>query len=162
MTYFTPAIEDLHVGYELEILHNKNALMLSWETPAPFDTWVPAVIKRAELLPQVEYYMKAGNVRVPHLTKEKIEAEGWKWNYTTTYPSGVWNSFELENYLMAWDSTHNKVMFIYRDPSKEDDRSFPEKFHFQAECKDINTFRTICKLLKIQCTTAKLDKTSGS
>lgn len=161
MTYFTPAVEDMYVGYELEILHNKNALMLSWNFSAPFNTWVPVVIHRAELISQIEYYLKVGNVRVPYLTREKIEAEGWKWNFTTTYPSGVWNSFEKENYLMSWNSTHNRVLFIYKDISKEDDRDFPEHFHFQAECLDINTFRTICKLLKIPCTTAKQDKING-
>src|SRR6187431_1971729 len=78
--YFTPQIEDIRVGYECEICPN-----LGYD-----DRWIPTVGKCEEIpgngvkscnLDELTYDCLIDGhigIRVPYLTKEQIEAEGWK------------------------------------------------------------------------------------
>jgi hypothetical protein len=80
------------------------------------------------------------------MTKEKIEAEGWK--------EGVLNSNEQALLLF---SKNGYDLRIYKDYICRFSKLIVgagmmpnwDKVLFEGECKDINTFRKISKLLKI-------------
>lgn len=130
--YFTPDIEDLHIGYECEIYaQNTDKLIrkVSWHTVTVH--FSPMMSKHVGLN-QVPRLSKTKHIRVPYLTKEQIEAEGWK-HYGK-------NCFELNpRWFCSWYPEKNRLD-IY---DEENDKNFA------GECKDINTFRKICKLLGI-------------
>lgn len=121
--YFTPDIEDIRVGYECET------------RVGPYPYWVKT---KVEMASDFEYIIdKDWEVRVPYLSKEQIEAEGWEEKGSNMWKNGYW--------LMAG---------IVKDDSGIKSRSihitdYNGDTYFLGECKDINTFRYICKLLHI-------------
>jgi hypothetical protein len=156
--YFIPDKEDIHIGYECEYCDN-----YGFETfNLGKDNWIPIKIKLQEedgaytseiediLIGMDDGYQP---IRVPYLTKEQIEGEGWT-SFITEYD----NKISLEkmnyvffredkNYMLGWYFNTNQIALLIKDPSLvEDYYSAPT---FRGECKDINTFRTICKLLNI-------------
>ena len=159
--YFTPSIEDIRVGYECE-----------WKTckeetcgfePYKFrnggnvfngigdngSEW-----KKLEISDTIGFHKWQPSVlRTPYLTKEQIEAEGWI-NTTNPLNINIW-SFEKGNRFIILRMNDLENPFILhvkvKDPSIEElVLGMPsEHFRFTAPCKDINTFRYICKLLGI-------------
>lgn len=140
--YFTPSIEDIRVGYECE-----------WKTCKeetcgfePYKFRNGGNVFNAEVKGMENY-------RVPYLTKEQIEAEGWI-NTTNPLNINIW-SFEKGNrfIILRMNDLENPFILqvIVKDPSIEElVLGMPsEHFRFTAPCKDINTFRYICKLLGI-------------
>lgn len=143
--YFTPEIEDIRVGYELEWKLQKQD-WIEYGDKSVHD-WHPHTITQNDFHGGElgDDFHSFGNMscefRVPYLTKEQIEKEGWlegskglrsgsksilsmiKNNYVVMY-------VPIDRYLSVYDKA--KDIYIY-----------------QGECKDINTFRYICKLLGI-------------
>ena len=129
--YFTPDITDIRVGYECE----RQDLEGNWQPLKMPSIFIPRCV--------TDYNTGHGwivdkKIRVPYLTKEQIEAEGWKWRE------------ELEEFT-KYDEGHecvvvllpeHRVHIYYYEPNELDTR-------FWGECKDINTFRYITKLLGI-------------
>lgn len=124
--YFTPDIEEMFVGCEFEM----------------HDTWGgwKKLILTEDLLKNPLIGLGSGNervpwywkIRVPYLTKEQIEAEGWK-HYGN-------NCFELNpRWFCSWYPEMNRLE-VYDNENEK---------NFSGKCKDINTFRKICKLLEI-------------
>ena len=136
--YFTPSIEDIRIGYEFE--------QSSGGRPG-YPDWVPNC--RIDSASEIEY-IESGEwvIRVPYLAKEQIEAEGWKFHdnsfkngyftKTAVRLDGVTQEFELK---YDFDS---KVLVIDYDCG-----DFMNCGSFDGLCKDINTFRYICKLLNV-------------
>jgi len=132
--YFTPEIGDFYVGYEFQCkVHGEE------------DDWVNCIYSK----PTDEMFCKDSDdniwvndsLRVPYLTKEQIEAEGWK--HDERYDD-VKHFYTNELHLTLYIA-YLKEEIIYHHISI---------FHgggimFRGECKDINTFRKICKLLGI-------------
>lgn len=101
-------------------------------------------------------------IRVPYLIKEYIEAAGWK---DTTAWLDETKKQSLANFPNFTFETKTGSLRLYlkslHDPSKgisieEYKRSTGEPWsmssffnRYNGECKDINTFRFICKLLGI-------------
>jgi hypothetical protein len=133
--YFTPDIENLCIGYECEInnTHGK------WESITITFTNSNSFYKTD--LAEVCLLVEDKYIRVPYLTKEQIEAEGWK--HDERYDD-VKHFYINELHLTLYIG-YLKEEIIYHHISI---------FHgggimFRGECKDINTFRKIIKLLKI-------------
>lgn len=133
--YFTPDTEDIRVGYECESL---------WccQEPRP---WLPIIVTQddnmdTKSLPIEEIYSRIqnGEIRVPYLTKEQIEAEGWNW-----LPEGKMYK-KNEHVLIFSPFGNSKIEIRHLGHPGYQLTSF-----FLGECKDINTFRFICKLLNI-------------
>lgn len=121
--YFTPSIEDIRVGYECEIQDYKER----WEwTRAKDDMWRDF----ASLIDNQK-------IRVPYLTKEQIEAEGW-----TSYQGSTLIALNRGDFYI-WYSEFSKLLSI------EEGKLPRKRTRFIGECKDINTFRYISKLLGI-------------
>ena len=128
--YFTPEISDIHVGYEYEHLNSET------------NKWEKTKIINAKML---SYFMYETNkiistvTRVPYLTKEQIEAEGWEQrgkgnNGGVTY--GYYN--KNDSNICTWENS-----------TKIEIQESEGNILFHGECKDINTFRKIIKLLGI-------------
>lgn len=162
--YFTPLIEDIRVGYECEIpsMIFQNETMVDWRS---------YVLKHHDL----KYYFGElkeedllKRIRVPYLTKEQIEAEGWIQEspspngylyYFTKVVGGngeynKWGHYEGTRYFLKyyknnkWLAPLEISQLIPEIPDERGSREYrsdPLKF----DCKDINTFRYICKLLRI-------------
>ena len=130
--YFTPDIEDLCIGYELELLcviEGNNEKEETWKNTIIYNLYVE----------NKEEFIKS--VRVPYLTKEQIEAEGWIDN-TLCYQTpelfvGLQNSQTWRK--LVYRFSNNMLQIVEVDDS----------YIYSGNCKDINTFRKIIKLLKI-------------
>lgn len=128
--YFQPDITDLKVGYECEV---------KWHTYGDGINWRSYIVKAGDSI------LTTDNVRVPYLTKEQIEAEGWeitsrevkKPPYKVDWINAQKGQYVLWINLALHDSMHmgiaDKIYTVFR-----------------GQCKDINTFRYICKLLNIK------------
>ena len=80
--YFIPSIEDLCVGYEFEVKHDYYLYGPGKDT-CP---WSKCILKKNDLFADYDdysflelciLYLNSNHLRVPYLTKEQIEAEGW-------------------------------------------------------------------------------------
>ena len=118
--YFTPDIKDLRLNYkcELNIDHYKND-----------SDWVEFTIFDPQDLST--FIKDVTQLRVPYLTKEQIEADGWKLGLNK-------NRYYKDNNSV--DLLDNNIILICQN----------ETLSFIGECKDINTFRYICKLINIK------------
>lgn len=158
--YFTPTIEDLHVGYECEILPINESLgwergKLSYysghEGPGlhnlyPF--WYTTRISNYGRIMIHDFK----HIRVPYLTTEEIEKEGWDaWKGegdVTPYDLLMyWGAYKFEkpNYILIF-SWRQRDITIYKKP---DVFKNTEQI-FKGSCPSINEFRTIMKLLNIK------------
>lgn len=66
--YYTPTIEEFHVGFEYEVKYTNGTLSSDW------------IKERIEQAPEVVSlpYMNLKNIRVKYLDKEDIESLGWE------------------------------------------------------------------------------------
>ena len=127
--YFTPDIEDIHAGYECELLI--------------FDKWEPNIVKSYTELRSVDECIKDKVIRVPYLTKEQIEVEGWEEMNAPIMSIGhgfLYIPFLKNNCRLDYNYTTN-ILNIKKDDVTN---------LYYGECKDINTFRLIQKLLGIK------------
>jgi hypothetical protein len=90
----------------------------------------------------INYDDLTGIVRTPYLTKEQIEAEGWK----QMPPPIISISKEFRDIPFI----KNGYRLDYNSNSNQLAITVSGQFLFYGECKCINTFRTICKLLNIK------------
>ena len=140
--YFTPDIEDVYVGYELEWkckIRNQD-----WEKTICDTDLISIIYDEYEHADFEEPYNE--QFRVPYLTKEQIEAEGWKENVLNNNEKALLlflkNGYELrmyKNYICRFS-----ILIVGAGIIPNWD-----KVLFEGKCKDINTFRKICKLLEI-------------
>ena len=152
--YYTPDIEDLRVGYECEVnvpirVNNK---------------WIPSgyiMGTITSIVPHFEWqdYQKTCHTfgknfkiefRVPFLTKEQIETEGWQ---VCIVDEDLVNPFSAhDNNNSSNTITGNKLGYVieYFEDHKMQIWDYESNTCiFFGECKDINIFRWLCKLLKI-------------
>ena len=138
--YFTPDIEDIRIGYECEIdapiYKNKNFIV------------------DENQFQYVDFCINAGILKVPYLTKEQLLTEGWKFENTNgiTYwfsknspeVGGNWYGYYIYKATLLYDFERKKLKILFSFDAVEDECVF------EGECKDVNTFGYICKLLKIK------------
>ena len=129
--YFTPDKEDVSIGMEYYYLRKNNEFILFNLTEEDFRApeWIESLTGRKQ---SIFTYLQEGKIKVAYLTKEQIEAEGWK-HYGN-------NCFELNpRWFCSWYPEINRLE-VYDNENEK---------NFAGKCKDINTFRKICKLLEI-------------
>lgn len=157
--YFTPNIEDFHIGYQYEIFQKGKPydINVMHFMPQPEeDTWVKMTYPDAFLGYNLKRMFEIYQIRVPYLTKEQIEAEGWEYvKNTNTVDIDICHIFNKENFMLGWFPFINKIAVLVRDPSKAFDINgviieYNNTNRYTGECKDINTFRLIQKLLGIK------------
>ncbi len=130
--YFTPDIEDFYIGYEYErFVPRANA--------TEEECWEKLVMSVNYLsLDDIDNEIMEKEIRVPYLTKEQIEAEGWKFDY---------NLGDFDYYIKTVnDKEEYELEFCYKERINI---NIWKRTLYHGECKDINTFRKIIKLLGI-------------
>lgn len=160
LKYFIPDIQDLRAGYECELLWNQNML--------PEENWYSIKVNEdgTEDFDFIDWVGKVANskIRVPYLTKEQIETEGWKFKYTnktrwwyekddTFFECPMTTGYQIMRLDMVHDPEYKAITIkaYYRGEAgydKSEGVDLPTIF--EGYCKDINTFRYICKLLNIK------------
>ena len=145
--YFTPSIEDIRVGYECEMY---NPSKKEWNEFIVKDSWfgrdgegdLPEVY--SAILPGFSYDLKPSEkIRVPYLTKEQIEADGWEYMNSSKFSSTV---------LYFQKKTTDGVISLelcINDHNIAIGYDLYEPM-YNGYCPSINEFRYICKLLKIK------------
>ncbi len=141
--YFTPDIEDIHIGYECEIYDQSTSKLIKKVEWHIVKTHLGnSEIGKNVAINQVLKYIKQNKLRVPYLTKEQIEAEGW----VEMSPPIISISREFRNipfikdgYRLDYNLNSNQLAITVND-----------QFLFYGECPSINELRIICKLLNIK------------
>jgi hypothetical protein len=127
--YYTPAIEDLHVGYECEL-----------ERGSIDKEWCPYVLEldNSHSSEGDKVWLYSDSLRTLYLTKEQIESEGWK-------SVGQIGWYEKGRYslLFGW-ITNNRGTHSYLTVVDK------TTCIYAGSCPSINEFRTIMKLLGIK------------
>jgi len=145
--YYTPDISDIKIGYECEIF-SYDCLTC----PNPIKSWKKVTVD-TEFFHEMVFPGKE-NIRTYYLTKEQIEAEGWKHigenllscgrqDFTKTI---IYENKERELELSLYND--KTITIILSELFSCDDGCGPE-YLYQGSCPSINEFRFICKLLKI-------------
>lgn len=172
--YFVPDVSDLHIGYECEASFSSYGgyaiLDFSDENkPADFHPpadkesakfWSPFWIIEEESLfgannhrdmKTVMMLLKDNRLRTPFLTKEQIEAEGWKCSGGHDKVNRV--DFEKDEkwLILIWfDKQKLEIWFKDRKAIKLNLLAFNNTVkRYEGECKSINEFRKICKWIGI-------------
>jgi hypothetical protein len=137
--YFIPDVEDIRVGFVAEWLQ---------EIDTPSEHWDLKTLQHFNLTEAARLmeFNKKSVVRVPFLTKEQIEKEGWREIHDEEYikelpvedgePSKIW-----------WFNNNANADYISKFEFRHRGRS---EVRFWGECKSINEFRTLCKWLNIE------------
>jgi len=157
--YFTPQIEDIRVGYELE----RAIVRLKPNHTSNNDTfiegWYNTTILPLDFSLGWLNFIEKKLIRVPFLTREQIENEGWEYKETITYHDMVTKEnlpdadklIFTNRYLqkLGWKKGDNYIEIYsdYNDEGYYDSSNITNLF--LGECPSINELRTICKLLKI-------------
>ena len=143
--YFIPDIEDVYVGYELEWkckIRNQD-----WEKTICDTDLISIIYDEYEHADFEEPYDE--QFRVPYLTKEQIEAEGW-YKVNDSYPIQTFkHSVNVDVEIIYNYETHYLFItipgtIVFVEPYINYKANL-----FSGNCKDINTFRKIIKLLGI-------------
>lgn len=141
--YYTPELSDLHIGYECEI--NLGGVV-GWEKHT--------ISMRDFEFTKPLHNNNLGAYRTPYLTKEQIEAEGWKFLHIS---QDLWfekeGDFDFDNFYTSKLTMHYgaKAHIGYSDLRLTiiaDDRGLDYKL-FEGMCPSINEFRKITKLIRI-------------
>lgn len=137
--YFVPDIEDFRVGYE----YQKTAKFMN------FDKWKNCTFGTTNTrLETIGSALYTKEIRVSYLTKEQIEAEGWIYSGKAVdlwfkkdgnFQIGSWTAYQLKLHY----GLNDHRLYVYAEDCNN------EHPLFEGECKSINEFRYICKLLKI-------------
>lgn len=131
--YFIPNIEDLRIGYEYEI--------------ASIDS---ESYTKGKLTNHLMSHILGAKLRVPYLTKEQIENEGWEEMKEIFLDRRMKRcSYKKDNYFLVLDYNNQTpfIEIILRDPSLERRMLNPENFRITLPCKSINEFKQIFKFL---------------
>lgn len=142
--YYTPAIEDLFVGYECEITWNNK----EWVGFCIRDGWFgrdgegdfPDAIYALNTTPPT--------IKTPFFSKEGIEKEGWEY---INYPSAEGPSFKKDIFncqLLAKGNINSSNAGVTKDATITFWTTSGDVI-FLGECPSINEFRKITKLLNI-------------
>lgn len=143
--YYTPDIEDIKAGYYCQTLHSRFTVIDNVSSYK--EEWIDLIIKEFSF-ESSNNAIEAKTIRTPYLTKEQIEAEGWKYHADKFLeslgkePTHFWfvkNGFGCTFYLNGRIQITNDKM----------QTMFPVII-FDGVCPSINEFRTICKLLNIK------------
>lgn len=145
--YYIPEVEDFYIGYEFEI-RNSDFPDSEFEKGeitmfTHLGEWGYEKIRYDSFCEQVPK-----RIRVPYLTKEQIENEGW-------LVSAVDDFYNKTGNRLTYDVLSNELCIIQTPKITIDEaRDWPEGKDnynlFKGKCKSINEFRTIMKLLNIK------------
>jgi len=150
--YFLPDWKDITLeGYELELA-----------TPNGWVTGVfPSVLEKNreldECTPDDLQKLAHAVIRVPYLTKEQIEAEGWFFCNILIEDDETDYDIIVEGFMLNLSEDHWFQMELLPDHQikimekyYENELSQIWRMRYDGPCPSINEFRTLCKWFKIK------------
>ena len=152
--YFTPEISDIRVGYECEKYSGYASHTDKFKVGTIVekeDYWNNYIFDEYEAKDwdydggsgflNFIYEIEQKRIRTPYLTKEAIEAEGWK---QVKWSNSEILTFTKDKYWHCWYTLDGNVLSV-------DKGTRPLLIHqyFRGSCPSINEFRYIMKLLGI-------------
>jgi len=142
--YFVPDIEDLHIGvvyeyYDQGLQFDEHGRFIPDEIRDDEFMWRGGIIKYPSDLLHLSIRLDKNTLRIPYLTKEQVEAEGWVFHKQGNI-GGIFYLLFKNSFRVA----------IWIDSLEIEFEESEGNTLFYGECKDINTFRKICKLLNIK------------
>ncbi len=139
--YFTPDIEDLCIGYECEYNFAKAYTDEFDFVKIDYKDITSGEAGYTNELTDMIHLIDDGAaaIRVPYLTKEQIEAEGWKY-LSEGYVEQ--QAFYKDDFQMSCFYDKHLLKIIKKE-------SLKTVILYQGSCKCINDFRKIIKLLGI-------------
>lgn len=145
--YYTPKLEDIHIGYECQINFHAEPLKESQYTNWNNYIITPKLIKQEKLegggyslgvVGELLFDTKMDHFRTLYLTKEQVIAEGWE---DITYDEKL-----EEGWLFEKDTLHIRY-FIPTSRIGIAGTGKDKKWYYNGTCNSINEFRKIIKLL---------------
>lgn len=128
--YFKPELSDIHIGYEYEYRP------WDWKNNRFLEFWKSGRYRKEKSLHKIEdKYIATDNLRVPYLTQEQIEGEGWVYDNNCH----IGNEYKLNKYTLT-DINEDTWIYIH---DMEDD------IIYYGECKSKNELRKIMQWLHI-------------
>ena len=129
--YFTPDIEDLHIGYKCEQKDESE--------------WTSYIIDQKSLLYTTLRDLESSEksfIRTKFLDKSDIESLGWKWFTNASYGEDYEMINNNKKYVLSQIENTQEIYVYLIDESKD-------YVLFNGQCKSINELRIIHKLLQI-------------
>ncbi len=139
--FFVPALEDMYLGYEYE--------QELFNIDGTSDGWCEKVINTMNIT-GMPWQLEQSHIRVPYLSKEQIEVEGWVLDCQLT---DISSRYTKDSMLLLHNSeNHNLVLcqksMIGMEWGKIGITDTPSVF--KGQCKSINEFRKIVSYLGIK------------
>ncbi len=133
--YYTPDIEDIRVGYECEVYGQTTTKLIKNVDFHKVIVGLHMEVGQKVGINQIPNLLKKGYIKVPYLTKEQIENEGWRM---------VWNEgnsivYEKDELVITTFIGFKRIKINYKSGYQL----------FDGICPSINEFRQIIKLLNI-------------
>jgi hypothetical protein len=134
--YYTPEIEEFHVGFEYE---EKSSGL--W-TPQIYNEFSPIINQEIinehdDRVDTIELYLKCEAIRVKHLDREDIGSLGWE--YDDIWRDGGTSLFKKGNDMLAFYGTNrltnNPLRVIILKDSKQDKHLFDGTIKNKSELK---------------------------
>lgn len=155
--HFIPEISDLFVGYECEIInyasnnYNKDKSTCKWNKFVLKKEHLFSSYDGSSFLETCVSCLNFGDLRVPYLTKEQIENEGWK--FRETGRSKFYKRYDKTEFALNYNIKTN-MLFIEKAIKDVTNTVYDyswinNDYIFVGKCRCINEFRTIMKFLEI-------------
>lgn len=135
--YFLPKLSDFRVGYEYE----ENFEHSGWE-PSTYSTFNVNLYN-------IEKKISEGIIRVPYLTEEQIEGEGWERFEDGQYDDKKYKYPEIGK-IYKKDNLFMSYYYNLKELEVHNNEEYSDrKTNYDGKCLDINTLRLINSLLNI-------------
>lgn len=126
--YYTPEIEEFHVGFEYELFNG--------------DNWQKRTVGRGvwDLKGQIKKFLDKEHIRVKHLDRDDIDSLGW-----TSIGDNVWEKWSNPKYAQWKLKMYNdkvSITFFHPDDSKGE-------LHFFGTIKNKSELKRILKMIGI-------------
>jgi hypothetical protein len=126
--YYTPEIEEFHVGFEIEIL-----------SPTFKDGWREMIVEDWNDIVMLEVNYPESNIRVKHLDREDIESLGYK--HFKHHPKGAFSAVDYYSGYSAglthYHDTNTIVIYEQLQGDMEGETWFRGKIKNKSELKRI-------------------------
>ncbi len=115
--YYTPSIEEFHIGFEYELLKKVSRYDNHWRFEILKKIFVPTKANRDFDWIRLQIDLEDKEIRVKHLDKGDIESLGWKHGPRETfYEKGEYQLYEYDlGYIHIYDGEAN---FVFRGTTK--------------------------------------------
>lgn len=148
--YYIPSIEDIHVGYECEVYGQTTTKLIKNIDFHKVVVGLHMEVGKKVGINQIPNLLKKGYIKVPYLTKEQIEKEGWIEDNDHPLFRGLLKLLTDKATYWLRINVHNIVIIRYTKVERNNVWEMQQRsVVYDGKCPSINEFRKIEKLLGI-------------